>query len=77
MHVGCAVTLAGETVAQPEKGPRGGADHRGQLLDNIYRDAGDSAGPGRGARGKVRLQCLRAIGVLGEVVPVGMAVAKE
>ena len=46
VHVSGAITLSGKSVTQTKKGPRGGADHRGQSLNLFGRDATDGFSPG-------------------------------
>ena len=73
MHVVGAVARAGEAVAQPEVGLRRGADHFREGLDLGDGQAGDGAGPLRRARLEMRFELARAIGVLLQIRPVGVA----
>ena len=63
VHIDGAVALAGEAVTEAQEGAWVRADERCHGFDGVHGDAGDRGGPLGRARGEVRFEFLRAVGV--------------
>ena len=77
VHVGRAVALAREAVAEAEERALVAPDQRRELLDRFDRQAGDRARPLRRARLEMRLERLGRVGVAREIGAVGEPVAEQ